>query len=77
MIIAEIKRLAETHTIELLTEAIRAYYETKTFGVDVEGKDDGEKYTHLYGSAWVLNHMKEHGSDIRTALRAYGALLRF
>ena len=77
MKIAEIKRLATIYPPGALDAALANFDLCGALPDFVEGADDGERYTHLFGARWVQNHMLSEQVDERAALRAYGALMRF
>lgn len=71
-----IKRLVETQTLESLVAAEEALLEEQTPAFEVEGEDEGEQLTHVFAAIFILNHMKDTGSDFKTALREYTAKVR-
>ena len=76
MQIAVIKHLSENHSLEELKKAEEAFYEEQTPEITVEGKDEGEKLTHVLAAINILEDMAAHGVDHRTALRNYTQRVR-
>ena len=76
MQIAIIKHLAETHSLEALQKAEEAICEEKAPEIVVEGKDEGEKLTHVLAAINILEDVKANGVDIRTAIRNYSQRVR-
>ena len=71
-----IRRLVETQTLEALVAAEEALLEEQVPAFEVEGEDEGEQLTHVFAAIFILNHMQDHGSDFKTALREYTAKVR-
>lgn len=71
-----IKRLVETQTLEALVAAEEALLEEQELAFEVEGEDEGEKLTHVFAAIFILNHMQEHGSQFKDALREYTKKVR-
>jgi hypothetical protein len=71
-----IKRLVETQPLEALVAAEEALLEEREPAFEVEGEDEGEKLTHVFAAIFILNHMQDHGSDFKTALREYTKKVR-
>lgn len=76
MKIPAIKQLVETQSIEALMEAEQALIDEQPTAFDIEGSDEGEKLTHVFGAIWILNHMNDNGSDFKTALREFTQKVR-
>jgi len=76
MQIAIIKHLHENHSIEELKLAEEAMYEEQTPAILVEGKDEGEKLTHILAAIHILEDMQKNNLDARTALRNYTQRVR-
>lgn len=76
MKIPVIKKLVETQNIEALQHAEELLLDEQTPDFEVEGEDDGEKLTHVFGAIWILNHMQDNGSDFKTALREFTQKVR-
>lgn len=76
MQIAVIKHLSEIYPIEVLQKAEEALLEEQTPEIVVEGKDEGEKLTHVLAAIAILEDVKKNGVDYRTALRNYTQRVR-
>jgi hypothetical protein len=76
MKVPAIKKLVETQTIESLRKAEELLIEEQQPDFEIEGADEGEKLTHVFGAIWILNHMHDHGSDFKTALREFTQKVR-
>jgi len=51
-------------------------YEEQTPAILVEGKDEGEKLTHILAAIHILEDMQKNNLDARTALRNYTQRVR-
>ncbi|TGE09380.1 DUF6952 family protein [Hymenobacter fodinae] len=71
-----IKRLVETQTLENLVAAEEALLEEQPLPFEVEGEDEGEQLTHIFAAIFIHNHMREHGSQFKDALREYTKKVR-
>lgn len=76
MKIAAIKKLVETYTIEELTAAELALENGDDLLIDVEGIDDGEKFTHILGAIDILFRVKNEGKEPAVALREFTQRVR-
>jgi|TARA_B110000902_G_scaffold137162_1_gene158736 hypothetical protein len=76
MKIPVIKKLAEAHSLEELQAAEEALYNEEVPAIEVKGDDEGEQLTHVLAAVYIKEHMAEHGSDLKTALRAYTVKVR-
>ncbi|GGK89368.1 hypothetical protein ACD591_18445 [Rufibacter glacialis] len=76
MKIPAIKKLVETQTIEALREAEEQLINEETPAFEIEGADEGEQLTHVFGAIWILNHMQDHNADFKTALREFTQKVR-
>ncbi len=76
MKIPAIKKLVETQTIENLRYAEELLLEEQMSTFEIEGADEGEKLTHVFGAIWILNYMQDHGTDFKTALREFTQKVR-
>lgn len=76
MKIPAIKQLVETQTINSLRAAEEQLINEEPTAFEIEGTDEGEKLTHVFGAIWILNHMQDHGSDFKTALREFTQKVR-
>lgn len=76
MKIPTIKKLAEAHSLAELKAAEEALYNEETPAVEIPGEDEGEQLTHVLAAVYIKEHMAEHGSDLKTALREYTVKVR-
>ena len=76
MKVPAIKKLVETQTIESLRQAEELLIDEKQPDFEIEGADEGEQLTHVFGAMWILNHMHDHGTDFKTALREFTQKVR-
>jgi len=76
MKIPVIKDLVENQTLEALIAAEEAIIDEQTPDIEVKGEDDGEQLTHVMAAIWILNHMQDHNTDFKTALREYTKKVR-
>ena len=76
MKVPAIKKLVETQTIESLIEAEALLIEEQQPSFEIEGDDEGEKLTHVFAAIWILNHMKDNGSEFKNALREFTQKVR-
>lgn len=71
-----IKRLVETQTLPELVAAEEALLDERQPAFEVEGEDEGEKLTHVFAAIFILNHMQDHDSAFKDALREYTKKVR-
>lgn len=71
-----IKHLAETFNIEQLVLAEQQLLNEEPLQMEVEGKDEGEKLTHIIAAKAILEEVRDHGIDLRTAIRQYAQRVR-
>ena len=71
-----IKQMAETYTVDVLRAAEDAIINEQVPAIEIEGKDEGEKLTHVLAAIEILNDMEKSGIDFRTALRNYTQRVR-
>lgn len=76
MKIPVIKDLVENQTLEALIAAEEAIIDEQAPDIEVKGEDDGEQLTHVMAAIWILNHMQDHDTDFKTALREYTKKVR-
>lgn len=76
MKIPEIKRLAETYSLNDLKQAEQDLLEERDLKIQVEGADEGEKLTHILASIWIKEDMEKNGCDVRASLRNYSVKVR-
>ncbi len=75
MKVASIKLLIDNYTIEQLQQAEETLYNEAPLPIEVEGKDEGEKLTHILAAIEILKDMT-NGNDYKTALRNYSSRVR-
>lgn len=71
-----IKQLVETQTLPNLLEAEEALLDERQPAFEVAGDDEGEQLTHVFAAIFILNHMQDHATDFKTALREYTKKVR-
>ena len=71
MKIPVIKKLVETYSAEQLELAEAAILEEQQPAIEIEGKDEGEKLTHVMAAAEILKEVREKGLPVHEALRNY------
>lgn len=76
MKVSAIKKLVETQTIESLRKAEEMLIDELQPDYEIEGADEGEQLTHVFGAIWILNHMQDHHADFKTALREFTQKVR-
>jgi hypothetical protein len=76
MKINAIKELVENHTIEDIEKLTSQLENGEPLSHAVGGDDEGEQLTHLLGASWILQQIKEKGTDIKTELRNFAARVR-
>ena len=76
MKIPAIKKLVEQFSMDELKAAEEALYNEESPAIEVGGEDEGEQLTHVLAAQFIQEHMKEEGSDLKTALRAYTVKVR-
>lgn len=76
MKIPVIKKLAEAHSLDELRAVEEALYNEEVPVIEVKGEDEGEQLTHVLAAVFIKEHMEEHGSDLKTALREYTLKVR-
>ncbi len=55
--------------MEQLQAAEEALYNEEQPAIEIKGDDEGEQLTHILAAVYIKEHMAEHGSDLKTALR--------
>lgn len=58
-------------SIEDLRQAELDLTEEKDLKIEVEGEDEGEKLTHIFGAIWVKEQVAAGNMEERHALRAF------
>ena len=76
MKIPAIKKLVETQSIESLRAAEELLIEEQQPAFEIEGSDEGEQLTHVFGALWILTHMHDNQTDFKTALREFTQKVR-
>ncbi len=76
MQIPVIKKIVELYTIEQLKVAEENLLNETPLGIEIEGKDEGEKLTHILAAIFIKEYMLQHGADYPSALRAYTLKVR-
>lgn len=62
--------------IELLRKAEEDLALEQTPEIEIEGADEGEKLTHVFGAIWIKEQMASGEMDEKTALRAFTQKVR-
>ncbi len=75
MHIPSIKKLVDNYTIEQLEAAETAILEGLTTEINIEGEEDGDKLTHIFGATFILKEMTK-GLKYPEALRAFTSKVR-
>ena len=76
MKIPVIKKVTEAYSLAELQKAEMALYNEEKLEIEVDGDDEGEQLTHVLAAVFIKEHMAEHGSDLKTALREYTLKVR-
>ena len=76
MKIPVIKKLAVAYSLADLRAAEEALYNEETPAIEIIGDDEGEQLTHIIAAIFIKEHMSEHSSDLKTALREYTLKVR-
>ena len=71
-----IKLLAETYDLQQLRAAEEAILNEENPTITVEGKDEGERLTHVLAAIEIHHDMTRHQIDFRSALRNYTQRVR-
>ena len=71
-----IKKIAEKYTAAELQKAEEALLEELTPEIEIEGKDEGEKLTHIMAALWVKEEMEKNGLPVGKAVRNYTVKVR-
>ena len=72
---AVVKDFAQRHTKHELDEAVEAFERDLSNPLNVPGKDDGEKLSHLLVASFLRERM-DQGTPINDALREYTQRVR-
>lgn len=76
MKIPVIKKITESYSLVELQAAEEALYNEETPAIEILGDDEGEQLTHIIAAIFIKEHMSEHSSDLKTALREYTLKVR-
>ena len=76
MKIPVIRTLVEKYSLEELKNAENAIAEEQQPEIEVEGEDEGEQLTHVYGAIWIKERIENDGVDPKVALREFSARVR-
>ena len=76
MKINAIKDLVENYSIEVIESMTTQLENGEPLSHPVGGDDEGEQLTHLLGASWILQQMREKGTDFKTELRNFTARVR-
>jgi Family of unknown function (DUF6952) len=75
MKIPVIKKLIDELDLKTLNRSAEELEEEKPLSIEIDGDDDGEKLTHIYGAIWILEQV-EKGTEKNMALREFSARVR-
>ena len=75
MHIPSIKKLVDNFTIEQLEAAEAALLEGLIPEIEIEGDEDGDKLTHIFGATFILKEMAK-GLKYPEALRGFTSKVR-
>lgn len=75
MKIAAIRKLLKVD-IDVLRKAEENLAEELPLEIEVEGDDEGEQLTHLFGAIWIKEQVEAGEMDEKTALRAFTQKVR-
>jgi hypothetical protein len=76
MKIPVIKKITEAYSLAELQAAEEAMYNEEIPAIEILGNDEGEQLTHIIAAIFIKEHMTEHSSDLKTALREYTLKVR-
>lgn len=76
MHIPEVKRLAETYTVEQLKAAEEAILNEQAPEIEIHGDDEGEQLTHAIAAYWVIEEMQKENIPLAKAVRNYTVKVR-
>ena len=62
--------------IDALRKAEEDLTEERTLMIEVEGDDEGEQLTHLFGAIWIKEQVNSGEMDEKSALRAFTQKVR-
>lgn len=75
MKIAAIRKLLKVD-IDVLRKAEEDLAEELPLEIEVEGDDEGDQLTHLFGAIWIKEQVESGEMDEKTALRAFTQKVR-
>jgi len=70
-----IKNLLQNHSVEELLKAADDFEQNQTCSIEVDGKDDGEKLTHLLVAAKLKKEI-DKGRPLNEVVREYSQKVR-
>lgn len=76
MEVSVIKQLVDGYSADELALAEENLLEEKPLGIEVPGKDDGEKLTHIMAARWIQDDMKNNGNELRVSVRNFSQKVR-
>ena len=76
MKIPVIRKLVDDYDIACLKQAEDDLMEEIPLKIEIEGKDEGEKLTHIIAAIWIMEEIKTKGTDFKEALREYTKKVR-
>ncbi len=76
MQVGEIKRLVEHYNEEQLQAAELAIMEEATPQIEVNGKDEGEKLTHIMAAIEILKDVATTGGTVNEGMRRFSQRVR-
>ena len=75
MKIQSIKKLVEQYSISDLNTAEEAILNEQKPAIDIEGEDEGEQLTHIYGARFILEQMAS-GKSVTDCIREFSVKVR-
>ena len=76
MKIAEIKKLAEKHSLTDLRRCEEALLNEQPLPLDIQGDDEGERLTHILAAIQIRDEVEVKGVSFNLALRNYAQRVR-
>ena len=76
MNVTVIKQLVEDYSIEQLVKAEEAMLEETNPEIEIAGKDEGEKLTHVLAAIFCKHEMHRENININQAVRLYSQRVR-
>lgn len=62
--------------LETLQKAEEDLAEERALSIEVEGDDEGEQLTHIFGAIWIKEQVASGEMDEKSALRAFTQKVR-